>query len=60
MESYVGMDRKYFVGYQHVFKYDAADILEYENSINGKHLRALSLELALPLTQSSIAKRITL
>lgn len=40
MESYVGMDRKYFVGCQHVFKYSAEDSLEHQsNYSDGKHLR---------------------
>ena len=60
-ERYEGMDLNYFVGYQDVFKCKPEDRLEYPNNqFAGKHLRALSLKLALTPMHSSMAKRTTL
>ena len=58
MKAYEGMDGNYYVGYQEVFKYNPADRLDHQYA--GKHLRALSLKLALILMHRSAAKRTTL
>ena len=58
MKAYEGMDLNYYVGYQEVFKCNLADRLDHQYA--GKHLRILSLKLALILGHRKAAKRTTL